>query len=254
MSKLPVRMQMLFGVYEHKEKGIATGEISKIYNKEKYNYLIDAPFELSDRCCKVMKKGPAHKYQVTNHMNPITGQMACESRLRKAQWIKHGCNMFDVKYPISNPMSFWTEQDVLEYIHRNGIEIAEPYGEVIVKNDTGIEGQTCIADLLQDYRDCVYDTTKAKRTGCIFCMFGINQDTKRFERLSKEEPKLYDYVMRGGEWSEKGNWQPDNKGLGYWFVIKWLNKFGGLDIVAPGLEEYEKQYGNERTKKEMEAA
>ena len=141
----------------------------------------------------------------------------------------------------------------MKYIHDNHIEIAAPYGEVIVKNDTDIKGQTHIADLLDDYRDCVYETTKANRTGCIFCMYGITQDTERFERISKEEPKLYDYVMRGGEWSEEGNWQPDNKGLGYWFIIKWLNKYGNIGIKAPGMDQYEKEYGNKRTYEELKA-
>ena len=43
--------------------------------------------------------------------------MASESRLRKEQWLIHGCNAFDTKRPRSQPMSFWTEQDVLEYIY-----------------------------------------------------------------------------------------------------------------------------------------
>ena len=48
-------------------------------------------------------------------------------------WLKNGCNGFDMKSPISNPMSFWTEQDVLEYIYHNGIPIADVYGEVVAK-------------------------------------------------------------------------------------------------------------------------
>ena len=46
----------------------------------------------------------------------MTAQMASESRLRTSQWLKNGCNGFNMKSPISNPMSFWTEQDVLLYI------------------------------------------------------------------------------------------------------------------------------------------
>ena len=238
---------MLFGKVPHKEKGIITSEFSQMYDKSKWKFLLDAPFNISDQCCKVMKKAPAHNYQVKNQMNPITGQMAEESRLRKSQWLEHGCNMFDVKFPISNPLSFWTEQDVLKYIHDNGIEIAKPYGEVIVKNETGIDGQMCIADMLGDYRNCQYETTKAKRTGCIFCMFGITQDKELFARLAEEEPQLYDYVMRGGEWSSEGNWQPSNDGLGYWFVIKWLNKAGNIGIVAPNIDKYAEKYSDTET-------
>ena len=72
-------------------------------------------------------------------------------------------------------------------------------------------------------------TTKVKRTGCVFCMFGITQDTERFLRLKEEEPNKYDYVMRGGKFDESGMWIPHN-GLGYKFVIDWINEHGGLDI------------------------
>lgn len=61
---------------------------------------------------------------------PMTAQMASESRLRTTNWLKNGCNGFDMKSPISNPMSFWTEQDVLEYIFNSHIPIADVYGEV----------------------------------------------------------------------------------------------------------------------------
>lgn len=72
-------------------------------------------------------------------------------------------------------------------------------------------------------------TTGDKRTGCVFCMFGITQDTERFLRLKEVEPKKYDYVMRGGKFDEQGLWIPHN-GLGYKFVIDWLNEHGNLDI------------------------
>lgn len=77
--------------------------------------------------------------------------------------------------------------------------------------------------------DMKLTTTGAKRTGCVFCMFGITQDTERFLRLKEVEPKKYDYVMRGGKFDEKGLWIPHN-GLGYKFVIDWLNEHGNMDI------------------------
>lgn len=44
--------------------------------------------------------------------------MASESVLRKKDWLEKGCNAFDNKNPISKPMSFWTEQDVLTYLKK----------------------------------------------------------------------------------------------------------------------------------------
>ena len=123
------------------------------------------------------------------------------------------------------------------YIHTYKLTIAEAYGQVVVKND-GIEGQINIHDYIDDYRDCRYETTGCKRTGCVFCGFGITQEKQRFVTLSNQEPKLCDYVMRGGEFSESGMWQPSKDGLGYWFVLEWLNTHGKLNIEIPNREHY----------------
>lgn len=147
-------------------------------------------------------------------------------------------------------MSFWTENDVLQYIHENNLPIAEAYGDVIVKGTEN--GQMCIADMIDDYRDCQYVTTGCKRTGRIFCMFGITQDKDRFIRLAEQEPKLCDYVMRGGEFGENGMWQPSKSGLGYWFVIEWLNVHGNLKIGMPDREKYLSEYQTEETRKYLE--
>jgi len=36
-----------------------------------------------------------------------------------------------------------------------------------------------------------------KRTGCIFCMFGVHleKEPNRFQRMAKTHPKLYNYCM-----------------------------------------------------------
>ena len=113
------------------------------YNQEKYKYFLEADFDISNQCCNVMKKNPAHKYHKETGRNPITAQMASESRLRTQKWLKSGCNGFDLKIPTSNPMSFWTEQDVLLYIKMNNLPICSVYGEV-VEDLEEIEGQMTI--------------------------------------------------------------------------------------------------------------
>ena len=88
-----------------------------LYNQEQWGFLLNAPFSMSHMCCNVMKKKPVKSFAKKENKKPIIGTMADESRLRTQQWIKNGCNGFDMKSPVSNPMSFWTEQDVLTYIH-----------------------------------------------------------------------------------------------------------------------------------------
>lgn len=95
-----------------------------VYNVSRWIRLTEVDFKVSDQCCYVMKKDPAKKYVKECEKMPITGQMADESRMRTRNWIAHGCNGFDMKAPISNPMSFWMGQDVLAYIKKYDIPIA----------------------------------------------------------------------------------------------------------------------------------
>lgn len=168
------------------------GKISK-----KWQYLITAPFKIDDKCCDVMKKKPAKDFEKETGLKPIIATMACESSLRKSEWIENGCNAFDGKRQTSRPMSFWTEQDVLEYIKRFNIPIAPVYGE-IKKRENGE----------------LY-TTKCDRTGCVFCAYGchLEKEPNRFQRLKVTHPKLWDYCMR--PWS--------NGGLGMKSVLEYIN-------------------------------
>lgn len=207
---------------------------------KKWLFMKDAPFFVSERCCDEMKKKPLKSIQNTRR-NPIIGMLAEESKFREEEWKQNGCNAFDSKHPKSNPMSFWTNQDILTYIHTYNIDISEAYGQ-IVRSDPHVS----IYEYAGDYSKCKYKTTGCKRTGCIFCGFGITQDKQRFVRLSEQEPKLCDYVMRGGEFNTNGMFQPSKEGLGYWFVLEWLNVFGNLNIGIPNRDKYMYEYATQK--------
>lgn len=248
------RMKMLNGELQDHD-----GNKSR-YNCEKYKFLLNAPFDISDSCCNVMKKKPIKLYEKETGNAPIIGQMAEESWKRTQGWIRSGCNGFGLKSPQSNPIAFWTEQDVLQYIHENNLTIADAYGQVVRDWDKDglVKGQIDfhekLAEIIPSYKlpDYHYKTTGCKRTGCVFCGFGITQDKQRFVRLSEQEPKLCDYVMRGGEFSDSGMWQPSKDGLGYWFVLEWLNVHGNLGIGIPNWDYYREKYGTEETDKYLE--
>ena len=198
---------------------------TQMYDKSKYAFLLDAPFKISNKCCDVMKKSSASKYERSEHRVPFIGTLACESRLRESKWMKYGCNAFDQKgHPTSAPLSFWTEQDILRYIKRYDLDIADIYGDVSYVDEDGMLYEY---ELFED--SMLLTTTGEKRTGCVFCMFGITYDTDRFLRLKEQEPKKYDYIMRGGKFDKDGMWIP-HQGLGYKFVIDWLNEHGNLGI------------------------
>lgn len=200
-------------------------EVNKRYpqfSMERYAYLLDAPFKISHMCCKVMKKHPAIDYEQETGRKPFVATLAEESRLRKQKWMKVGCNAFEQKRPVSNPLLFWTESDILRYIIENDVQIADIYGDVVSEMDgfqyypMGFETRLT--------------TTGAKRTGCIWCLFGISQDSDRLLRLKAHEPKRYDFVMSGGEFID-GMWTPNKDGLGYKFVIDWINDHNGKGVI-----------------------
>lgn len=243
-----VRVAQMFGLVKHKENGVETEEYSQMYNKERYQFMLFAPFEVSAMCCKVMKKSPVKKFAKETGRKPFTAQMACESRLRTSKWLKTGCNAFDGKNPISNPMSFWTEQDVLWYIRENNLQITSVYGNIVTDDEES--GQMTLADLgfiFDCYKPCLH-TTGCDRTGCMFCAYGLHleKSPNRLERMSVTHPNLYDYVMRGGAFNDEGTFKPKS-GLGYWFLILWINKFGNMNIKAPEIEKYRKQYSTAET-------
>ena len=150
------------------------------YSMAKWKELRDSNIPISHMCCEIMKKRPAKKYEKQSGNKPIVGTMASESQNRRTSWLRHGCNSFDSIRPISQPMSFWTEQDVLEYISLTGIPYAPVYGEIIKD------------------KDGKYHTTKCDRTGCVFCGFGchLEKEPNRFQRLKITHPELWNYCMK----------------------------------------------------------
>lgn len=194
-----VRYKKLFGTRLDKD-----GKPSA-YNCDKYKYLYDAPFKISAYCCNVMKKEPAKKYSKETGRMALIATMCEESRLRQTTWLHQGCNAFEAKTPKSAPMSFWTEQDVLRYIRENNLPIASVYGEVV---------ETPQQTTMFDADVPVLATTGAKRTGCMFCMFGVHleEHPNRFERMKTEHPKHYKYVMSDVE----------QGGCGCGKVLDWL--------------------------------
>lgn len=218
-----IAVQKMLGIF--RTDGLSTIETLPMHKEElsnyvfrKYAFCLDAPFEISGNCCDVMKKNPSHSYSKMTGRNPITAQMASESRLRTSNWIRHGCNGFDLKLPVSNPMAFWTNQDVLLYIAIHELEIASVYGDIVIDGYNTIDEDADEQWLFDPYRPQL-KTTGCERTGCMFCGFGchLEDDVGRFERLKETHPQTYNYIMR-----------PD--GLNYKFMIDWMNEHGNLKI------------------------
>lgn len=219
-----------------------------LFNKEKWLPLCQqTAFMISDNCCAVMKKSPLGIYQRKHKSYPIIGTLAEESLLRERAWIIHGCNAFEGSHKSSQPMSFWTEQDVLNYICTENIEIAEVYGKVVGVDKCGYEYEPMPGI------DCEYKTTGCNRTGCMFCGFGCHREKgeTRFQKLAKTHPRQYEYCMRGGQWVDnpaydptapeydgewknwnpKKIWVPSKEGLGMKKVFDDCNQIYGKDFI-----------------------
>lgn len=149
------------------------------YNQKKWAFLLEAPFKISNQCCRIMKKNPAHNYYKETGRVPIIGTMAVESRLRTQQYLKQGCNGFENKIPTSTPIAFWTEQDILAYLRKFNLPIASVYGEI------------------KELEDGTLITTGCQRTGCMFCGYGchLEKEPNRFQRMKETHPIQYDYII-----------------------------------------------------------
>ena len=222
LENMPQRVQKVYGTLKKRSSPDRSA-----FNLEKYKPLLDMPFRISNRCCSIMKKNPLHRFIKESGLKPMTGQMASESRLRMQQWLKNGCNGFDMKEPISNPMAFWTEQDVLEYIKKYNVKIPSVYGEVVC--DSFIDG---FQQMALDDCGCKLCTTGCSRTGCVYCGYGLHLEKgkTRFQLLKETHPRLYEYSIGGGEFDEEGMWIPNKEGLGLGFVFDTVNKIYGQDF------------------------
>lgn len=166
---------------------------------KRYAYLVDAPFLISNNCCAVMKKKPAKRYEKETGRKAIVGVMASESKQREQAWMRTGCNGFELKRPKSQPMSFWTEQDVLHYIKKFNVPYCHVYGDIRVKRSAeALDNQINMIDCLECYKpEDTLETTGCDRTGCMFCMFGchLEKEPNRFQRMKQTHPKQYEYCM-----------------------------------------------------------
>ena len=169
----------------------AEGRPSRYAVSKRWLKLMDAPFEVSAYCCDVMKKRPANKYAKETGKKPIIGTMATESKIREQAWIRTGCNSFESKKQKSAPMSFWTEQDVLQYIKQFNIPYCSIYGDIVPTGEKGCNPMTG-----EEFD--VLKTTHCDRTGCMFCMFGchLEKEPNRFQRMKETHPKQYEYMLK----------------------------------------------------------
>lgn len=185
------------GTYSYRLKRLNGELLDKNGKKSKYNcpkwrFLLDAPFNVSNLCCDIMKKNPTHDFEKKTGLHPVLGTLADESSLRLQKWLKNGCNAFNNKRPVSQPLSFWREQDILLYLLKYDKNYAEVYGKIIGRYKD-LEFSTSRLKKIMEKAPKTWEdrielaTTGAERTGCMFCGFGchLEKSPNRFQRMKE---------------------------------------------------------------------
>lgn len=158
---------------------------------EKYgtNYQC-APFKVSPDCCYYMKERPCDIYAKETGRKPYMGLMASEGGQREKALMKHGCNYYGKTVTRSCPFAIFHRQDILQLALDLKVQVPAIYGEI------------------KRHSNGTLYTTKAQRTGCTMCGFGIHIEKRphRFDRLRETNPKEWRFWMYTMGWGEVLNY------------------------------------------------
>lgn len=136
-------------------------------------------FKVSSKCCYYLKEKPCDDWAKEHHSVPFLGLMASEGGRREKSLKINGCNYFGKSTTRSAPFAIFSRQDLLQLALDLNVPVPEIYGTIAKKEDGTLY------------------TTKAQRTGCSMCGFGIHMEKRphRFDQLRERNPKEWHYWM-----------------------------------------------------------
>jgi hypothetical protein len=145
-----------------------------------------APFKVSPECCRWLKERPSEIFQKETGLHPYLGLMISEGGQRKWGLMKHGCNYYGKTTIRSCPFAIFTKSDLLRLALDLNVPIPKVYGEVIQLPDGS------------------YKTTRAQRTGCSMCGFGVHLEHRphRFDILREDNLKEWEFWMLKMGWGK----------------------------------------------------
>jgi len=179
ISKMTCRKINTFKKPTDKNIGVRTtwsDKKSKFALAEKYKFLIDEDFDITSKCCDILKKEPFRRYEKETSRKPISGIMTDESKQREESIINGGI----INNNTCCPLAFWKEQDIWDYAKINNIRFSENYYDRIFNNTL------VFAD---------------KRSGCEYCLMGFKFDKSnlfsqnRLEKAKIVNPKKFNRIM-----------------------------------------------------------
>jgi len=146
----------------------------------------EAPFKVSNKCCYYLKEKPCDRYARETGRFVYMGLMADEGGQRAQALVKHGCNYYGKTVTRSCPFAIFKKTEVLRLALELHIPIPEIYGHIVALPDGTLT------------------TTKAHRTGCTMCGFGVHLEKRphRFDRLKETNPKEWRFWMYEMGWGK----------------------------------------------------
>lgn len=164
------RISNAIRTYQHALSGRTKNNSIEYINRNFKKYSKYKELPISDKCCDKLKKEPLkRKAKELGLKCAILGILASESYQREKDWLEYGCNVFfERKDNQSRPLSFWTDEDINEYIIKYNVKIPKLY-------EMGYQ-----------------------RNGCMFCGFGVQHEptnNNRYHKLKETHPAQYNYFV-----------------------------------------------------------
>lgn len=197
-------------------------------------------FKVSSKCCYYLKEKPCDDWAKKNNSVPFLGLMASEGGRRAKSLMINGCNYFGKSTIRSAPFAIFSRQDLLtlalemDSLWQNGWK--EKYYEKGVREGYIKEGwempESIVPEIygtIQQKEDGTLYTTKAQRTGCSMCGFGIHLEKRphRFDQLKERSPKEWRFWMyeccTDEDGNKKGNRKPFAQRITKGFQVDLIN-------------------------------
>lgn len=165
-------------------------------------------FKVSSKCCYYLKEKPCDEWAKEHNSVPYLGLMASEGGRRAKSLRLNGCNYFGKSTVRSAPFAIFDRTALLrlalEMDKRWKTGWKDEFYRQGVKKGRLPEGyempETIIPEIygkITEREDGTLYTTKAQRTGCSMCGFGLHLEKRphRFDLLKERNPKEWEYWM-----------------------------------------------------------
>lgn len=238
--KLPQKWLKLFGGYENENENVN-------YKKP--------DFKVSNDCCYWLKEKPCDDWAKEHNSYPYLGLMASEGGQREEALVEHGCNYYGRETVRSAPFAIFMRNDILrlalemdKWYHEHIYIFEELYYQQPYAKGTKYEPVESIIPTaygeIKQKENGDYYTTRAQRTGCSMCGFGIHLEERphRFDILREDNPKEWEFYMKNCCTDENGNKYGWGKVLDY-IGVGWEDIPPEQMTIDDWMKEWEGQHG-----------